>query len=107
MFDLALHYGKGPIPLRKVAERQLVSEHYLEQLMRALRQAGLVNSKRGSQGGYELADLPENIRIGDIIRVLEGPITPARLFRLQQRHGPLLRAAGTLCAAQLVEIAAG
>lgn len=76
MFDLALHYGKGPIPLRKVAERQLVSEHYLEQLMRALRQAGLVISKRGAQGGYELADLPQNIRIGDIIRVLEGPITP-------------------------------
>ncbi|MDI9442062.1 MAG: Rrf2 family transcriptional regulator [Firmicutes bacterium] len=76
MFDLAIHYGKGPIPLRVIAERQVVSEHYLEQLMRSLRQAGLVVSRRGAQGGYELADHPENIRIGDIIRVLEGPITP-------------------------------
>ena len=55
MFDLALNYGSGPIPLKTVARRQLVSETYLEQLMGALRKAGLVASKRGAQGGYELA----------------------------------------------------
>ena len=47
MFDLALNYGSGPIPLKTVARRQLVSETYLEQLMGALRKAGLVASKRG------------------------------------------------------------
>lgn len=76
MFDLALNYGNGPIPLKEVASRQLVSETYLEQLMGALRKAGLVASKRGAQGGYELAHPPERITIGQIIRVLEGPITP-------------------------------
>lgn len=85
MFDLALHYGRGPISLRRIAERQLISEHYLEQLMRALRQAGLVVSSRGARGGYELARPPQEIKIGDIIRVLEGPITP--LDCLDSHHG--------------------
>ncbi|NMB00183.1 MAG: Rrf2 family transcriptional regulator [Firmicutes bacterium] len=76
MFDLALHYGDGPISLKSIAERQRVSENYLEQLMASLRRAGLVTSKRGAQGGYELADAPKDITIGQIIRVLEGPITP-------------------------------
>ena len=74
MFDLAQRYGEGPIPLKLIAERQQVSEHYLEQLMGALRKAGLVGSVRGAQGGYELLTHPENITIGDIIRALEGPV---------------------------------
>jgi len=74
MFDLAQRYGEGPIALKLIAERQQVSEHYLEQLMGALRKAGLVGSVRGAQGGYELLTHPENISIGDIIRALEGPV---------------------------------
>ena len=46
MFDLTLNYGTGPIPLKEIARRQLISETYLEQLMGALRKAGLVSSKR-------------------------------------------------------------
>jgi Rrf2 family protein len=76
MFDLAQHYGEGPIPLKSVAERQELSEHYLEQLIAGLRKAGLVKSVRGAQGGYSLAREPGEIRVGDIIRVLEGPIAP-------------------------------
>ena len=76
MFDLAMHYGEGPISIKTVAERQDLSEHYLEQLIAALKKAGLVNSVRGAQGGYELALPPEQIKIGDIIRALEGPIAP-------------------------------
>lgn len=76
MFDLALHYGEGPIPLKNVAERQDISEHYLEQLIAGLRKAALVKSVRGAQGGYTLAKPPEEIRVGDIIRVLEGPLAP-------------------------------
>lgn len=74
LFDLAQHYGEGPIPLKQIAERQDVSDHYLEQLMGALRKAGLVVSVRGAQGGYELARPPEAITIGDVIRALEGPV---------------------------------
>lgn len=74
LFDLALHYGQGPIPLKTIAERQEISEHYLEQLMAVLRKSGLVTSVRGAMGGYELAMPPERVRVGDVIRALEGPI---------------------------------
>ncbi len=76
MYDLAMHSGKGPISLKSVAERQLISEHYLEQLMGQLRKAGLVKSTRGAQGGYMLTKRPEEITVGDIVRVMEGPIAP-------------------------------
>ncbi|HHY09478.1 MAG TPA: RrF2 family transcriptional regulator [Firmicutes bacterium] len=88
MFDLSLHYGKGPIPLKSIAERQLVSSHYLEQLMAALRDGGLVKSKRGAHGGYELAHPPGEICIGDIIRILEGPITPLDCLEVDGGSGP-------------------
>ena len=76
MFDLAMHYGEGAVPLKDIAARQGLSEHYLEQLIVPLRRAGLVRSIRGAQGGYLLARRPEEITVGDIIRVLEGPIAP-------------------------------
>ena len=76
MYDLAMHVGKGPISLKSVAERQEISEHYLEQLMGQLRKAGLVKSTRGAQGGYMLTKQPTDITVGDIVRVMEGPIAP-------------------------------
>jgi Rrf2 family cysteine metabolism transcriptional repressor len=76
MMDLAASYGQGPVPLKRVAERHDLSEHYLEQLIAPLRNAGLVKSIRGAYGGYKLAKPPEEITAGDIIRVLEGPISP-------------------------------
>ncbi len=77
MFELALSYGEGPTPLNNVAQKQNISVHYLEQLIATLRKAGLVRSIRGAQGGYVLADKPENITVGDVIRTLEGPIAPS------------------------------
>lgn len=76
MYDLAMHYSQGPVSLKAVAERQGISEHYLEQLMGTLRKAGLVQSVRGALGGYELGRPPSEISVGDVIRVLEGPIAP-------------------------------
>jgi len=76
MLDLAMHYGEGPIPLKTVAQRQGISEHYLEQLMSALRKAELVTSVRGAQGGYQLAAPPQEIGVGDVLRALEGPLEP-------------------------------
>lgn len=76
MYDLAMNSGKGPISLKSVAIRQGISEHYLEQLMGQLRRAGLVKSTRGAQGGYLLIKEPSEITVGDIIRVMEGPIAP-------------------------------
>lgn len=77
MFDLATHFGEGPIALKNIAQRQEISEHYLEQLIATLRRAKLVKSVRGAQGGYMLNHPPEEITVGDIIRSLEGPIGPA------------------------------
>lgn len=76
MFDLAMHYGSEPIPLKVIAERQGISEHYLEQLIAVLRKIGLVKSIRGAQGGYILAKPPSQIKVGDVVRALEGPIAP-------------------------------
>jgi len=77
MFDLALNASDSPIPLKSIAERQGISEPYLEQLIASLRKAGLVKSIRGAQGGYMLAYPPEKITVGDVIRTLEGPVAPA------------------------------
>lgn len=77
MFDLAMRHGSGPVSLRSIAERQGLSEHYLEQLIGTLRKAGLVKSVRGAYGGYVLTREPKEVTIGDIIRALEGPIAPA------------------------------
>ncbi len=76
MFDLALYYGKTPVPLKAVAGRQKLSEHYLEQLLAMLRRAGLVKGVRGARGGYILSRQPAEITVGDVIRALEGPIAP-------------------------------
>jgi Rrf2 family cysteine metabolism transcriptional repressor len=76
MMELAHRYGEGPTSLKSIAEKHQLSEHYLEQLIAPLRNAGLVKSIRGAYGGYILSRLPEEISSGDVIRVLEGPISP-------------------------------
>src|SRR5699024_3440707 len=68
--------GQGPISLKSIAEEKNLSTHYLEQLAAPLRNAGLIRSIRGAYGGYVLAKPASDISSGDIIRVLEGPITP-------------------------------
>lgn len=76
MIELAKKHGEGPISLKTIAQANDLSEHYLEQLIAPLRNAGLVKSIRGAYGGYILARDPIQISAGDIIRVLEGPISP-------------------------------
>lgn len=74
MIELAKSYGTGPVSLKSIAQANNLSEHYLEQLIAPLRNAGLVKSIRGAYGGYILAKEPTEITAGDVIRVLEGPI---------------------------------
>lgn len=76
MMELATRYGEGPTSLKSIAEKHQLSEHYLEQLVAPLRNAGLVKSIRGAYGGYILSKTAEDISAGDVIRVLEGPISP-------------------------------
>lgn len=75
MIELAKRHGEGPTSLRVIAGAHNLSEHYLEQLIAPLRNSGLVRSIRGAYGGYVLGREPETITAGDIIRVLEGPIS--------------------------------
>jgi Rrf2 family cysteine metabolism transcriptional repressor len=76
MVELARRYGDGPVSLGEVARVQGISQGYLEQVAAALRQAGLLISRRGATGGYVLAREPDAITVGDVIRVLEGDIVP-------------------------------
>ncbi|GAA0334390.1 cysteine metabolism transcriptional regulator CymR [Bacillus carboniphilus] len=76
MIELAKKHGEGPTPLKSIAQSHELSEHYLEQLIAPLRNGGLVKSIRGAYGGYILAKEPNQITSGDIIRILEGPISP-------------------------------
>jgi len=75
MFDLALRYGKGPTPLKDISQREEISVDYLEQLFVHLRRGGLVEGTRGPRGGFFLTKKPSRIKIGDVIRAIEGPIS--------------------------------
>ncbi|MBV4418679.1 Rrf2 family transcriptional regulator [Clostridium tyrobutyricum] len=74
MVDLAIHYSDEPLSIKSISERQDISEYYLEQLFSPLRKAKLIKSIRGAQGGYILNRHPKDIKVGDIMKVLEGPI---------------------------------
>ncbi len=82
IIDLAMHQKGGPVPLREIAKRQNLSENYLEHLVGAMRRAGLVQSVRGPAGGDRLARQPADISLGEIIRVMEGPIAPVECSHL-------------------------
>lgn len=76
MIEIASHDKDDPVSIHTIAERQGLSSRYLEQLLTPLKQAGLVKSVRGAQGGYVLGKDADKITAGDVIRVLEGPISP-------------------------------
>ncbi len=76
MATLAIYFEGDPVPLRQISEQEQISLKFLEQIFPDLRKAGLVTSVRGSRGGYHLVRPPEQIRIGDVVRAVEGPITP-------------------------------
>ena len=74
MVYLAQKAQEGPQPLRAIAQSNLLPDQYLEQLLGCLRKAGLVNTVRGAQGGYQLAKPPAEITVGHIIDAMEGPL---------------------------------
>lgn len=78
MVDLARHYGERPRSLTDIAQAEMLPLAYLEQLAKLLREANppLLTSTRGAHGGYRLSRPPEEITMGEVLRVLEGPIAP-------------------------------
>ncbi|MBQ4615767.1 MAG: Rrf2 family transcriptional regulator [Mailhella sp.] len=76
MIELARHPRKECIPLKYIAEKQNISLKYLEQIIVPLSRAGLVQSERGSQGGYRLALEPAQCTAGQVLRAIEGSLAP-------------------------------
>lgn len=76
MVSLAHHFGEGPVSIAELSRETTIPSAYLEQLIAPLRRAGLVTSKRGAHGGYTLSRTPDQISVGDVYRVMEGPVAP-------------------------------
>ena len=93
LYDLASHLAFGDAAVsrhvRDVAGRQRIPLRFLEQIFQELKRAGLVESKRGPRGGFRLARSPDDVRLGDVLRAVEGPVAlapPARTSRHRDRH---------------------
>ncbi|OGK98879.1 MAG: hypothetical protein A3E31_03870 [Candidatus Rokubacteria bacterium RIFCSPHIGHO2_12_FULL_73_22] len=84
VLDLALQRERGLTPIQEIAARQGIPQRYLEQVLLALKRAGLLGSKRGSTGGYHLTRPADAITVGDVLRAVEGRSAP---FSAQRRGG--------------------
>ena len=76
MIDLAEHQNAGYIPLKEVAQRQGISEKYLESIIKLLVKANLLNGVRGKGGGYRLTRTPDNYTVGSVLRLTEDSLAP-------------------------------
>jgi Rrf2 family protein len=72
LMDLARHYDQGPVQISAISRRQDISVKYLEQIIRWLKGAKLISSVRGPKGGHMLARRPEEITLGQVVRLFEG-----------------------------------
>ena len=78
ILELAAQSGRVPVQVRNIAKNQGLPVRFLEQVMNALKKAGLVESIRGAQGGYLLNRSPKEISLGDVLKAIDGPITAMR-----------------------------
>lgn len=76
ILDLALHYGNGVVTIHELAKEADIPIKFLEQVLLDLKKGGFVESRRGKVGGYLLAKDPSQIKLGEIIRFIDGPIEP-------------------------------
>ena len=76
MIDLAEHQADGFVPLKVIAQRQEISEKYLESIIKLLVKAKLLNGLRGKGGGYKLTKAPEQYTVGSILRLTEDSLAP-------------------------------
>ena len=74
LMDICLYSGSEAVTLKSVSKRQDISERYLEQIFSILKKGGIINSKKGAQGGYFLARKPKDITVGEILNILEGDL---------------------------------
>ena len=91
MIDLAEHDGEGYVPLKDIAERQMISKKYLEIIVKDLVNGNLVTGVSGKGGGYCLQKAPEDYSVGEILEATEGPLAPVAC--LARDSAPCPRAA--------------
>ncbi|MGC4045738.1 MAG: Rrf2 family transcriptional regulator [Armatimonas sp.] len=101
ILDIAANSANGPVQAREIAQRQRIPEQFLEQLLATMRRAELIRSIRGAGGGYILAMDASNLRVGDILRALSGPLVPHDLSTPGPEDSPetaAVRESGTISA---------
>ncbi len=76
MYALTRHYGKGPTLISKLSNEESIPLQFLEQILLHLKRSGLIESKKGKGGGYSLVRPPNEVTIGSVIRIAEGPLAP-------------------------------
>jgi Rrf2 family protein len=76
MLALAEDYGRGPVLISELAERETIPKKFLEQILLDLNHHGLLQSKKGKGGGYALGKAPKEITLGQVVRIFEGPLAP-------------------------------
>ncbi len=74
--DLAMNSGDVPVQAKSIARRQAIPARFLEQVLHAMKKAGLVSSQRGAQGGYALSRKPSEVSVVEILEALDGPLLP-------------------------------
>src|SRR5690348_7025919 len=84
--DLAIQNGNVPIQSKAIARRQGIPVRFLEQVLHAMKQAGLVESVRGAQGGYALAKTPSELSLAEIVEALDGPLTTPKQPAISHRR---------------------
>ena len=84
LFTLVEHYGRGPIPIRELARRNDVPKRFLEHIMLDLKSQGWVESVPGKSGGYTLAQRPEKIRMGQVVRYFDNLLSPINCISVSQ-----------------------
>ncbi|MDR1530786.1 MAG: Rrf2 family transcriptional regulator [Clostridiales bacterium] len=94
IIDVAFYGTDTCVTTKNIAERNGLSEGYLEKLLSALKSAGFVKSVRGAQGGYALGRPAAEISVGDILRALEGPMYPVDCLSSEDKHA---RGTGAVC----------
>jgi Rrf2 family protein len=89
LFDMAYNGAGNPMQAKDIARRQEIPLRYLEQIFQDLKKAGIVDAKRGPRGGYHLKGKPGEIKLGDVVRALQGPIE--EIFAPDEAKAPARR----------------
>ena len=96
LLDLAEHQQDGYVALKEIAKRQEISKKYLEQIVPILNKSGLLQTNRGSQGGYRLSKKPEQYTVGEILRLTEGSLAPVACLDQPENLCPRRASCATL-----------